>query len=259
MAAKTNVPAEQGTNDVDHPVIREDPVKIAAKAWRTLKHRKRKDLDYWYQVGEGLLHIWNRLEADKNGKAPSRKEFGQYLEAAGLGDIRQQARSASIKLVQFWDELPLDQITANNPEVVMKEWRQIENQRQQAADGEPNEPDPTPPGSTVEDADYADAEPGDGGPAPVDAEQDNSLQGWSDTINDGPAQTSGSDPWWMKQANQIGDLPDLVTGIDPHGLASACKDVAPIEEKLTKDRRQRIRNRAEQILAFLDAFEEDKE
>jgi hypothetical protein len=252
MAAKKNVPAEQAEQDYSrHPVLQEDEVKTAAKAWRTLKQRFAKDLEYWHQVGTGLLHVWNRLEADKNGKAPSRKEFGQAIEAAGLGDIPQTTRSAAIRLVQHWDDLPLDQIRANHPEAVLKQARALENKRQE----EQAQEQAQDPGETVEDAEYSDAEPGDGGPAPVDAEvsEDEAPQ----PSNREAQRTSGSSPWWMKQAEQIAGLPDSITEVDPGGLASACKGVTPIEETLTADKRQRVRERCEQILAFLDAFEED--
>jgi hypothetical protein len=256
MAAKQNVPAEQAEQDyARHPVLQEAEVKQAGKAWRTLKDNAVRDLKHWWNVGNGLLTVYNRLEAD-NGKAPSRKEFGKALEAAGLGDIPQQTRSASMKLHQEFDSLEeaqgfLKEIgsSAANPEAVQKALR---SWRKQAEQPQAQVEDQRDPGNTVEDAEYADANEGDGGPAPVDAQEEAPQPS-----NREAQRTSGTDPWWMKQANQIADLPDLVTEIDPYGLASACKDVTPIEEKLTADRRKRVRQRAEQILAFLDAFEED--
>jgi hypothetical protein len=144
---------------------------------------------------------------------------------------------------------------AAHPEAVKKA---LANYRKQAE--QPQEDEKThlgqgqDPGSTVEDAEYSDTEPGDGGPAPVDAEvQDDAPQ----PNNREAQQTSGTSPWWMRQAEQIAGLPDSITEIDPYGLASACRDVTPIEEMLTQDKRKRVRQRAEQILAFLDAFEED--
>jgi hypothetical protein len=261
MAAKTNVPAEQAEQDYSrHPVLQEADVKQAAKAWRTLKENAVRDLKHWWNVGNGLLTVYNRLEADKGGKAPSRKEFGQAIEAAGLGDIPQPTRSAAMKLHEEFEGVEeaqkfLKQIGsgAAHPEAVKKA---IANYRKQAEQPGAEGSQDRDPGDTVEDAEYSDTEPGDGGPAPVDAEVQDDEE--APTPSNREAQrTSGSDPWWMKQANQIADLPDLVTEIDPYGLASACKDVTPIEEKLTADRRQRVRERAEQILAFLDAFEDD--
>jgi len=218
--------------------LRKD-VSDAAKAWENIKDRERKNLHDWKVIGDGLLGVWNRLEATK-GKAPSRKEFGQAIEAAGLGDLAQQDRSAAIKLIEVWDDLPWEEITASSPRRVLQQYRAVEQakvENQQTGNDDQQDDD-------TEDADFQDVNDDNDAPEPSNRE---------------PAQVSGSDPWWMKQANQIADLPDLVTEVDPYGLASAIKGCKPVEDKLTQDKRQRARERAEQILAFLDAYEEEEE
>jgi len=213
--------------------LRKD-VSDAAKAWENIKDRERKNLHDWKVIGDGLLGVWNRLEATK-GKAPSRKEFGQAIEAAGLGDLAQQDRSAAIKLVEVWDDLPWEEITASSPRRVLQQYRQaeqakVEHQQTDAAPNGESEPD-------VEDAEYEDTEP----------------------ATKEPAELTGSDPWWLKQANQIADLDELVPSIDPDGLAQSVLDVKPVEDRLTADKISKCRKRAQQIIEFLDNLEAARE
>jgi hypothetical protein len=259
MAAKQNVPAEQAEKDfARHPVLQEAEVKQAGKAWRTLKDNAVRDLKHWWNVGNGLLTVYNRLEADNGGKAPSRKDFGKALEAAGLSDIPQETRSAAMKLHQEFDSLEeaqgfLKEIgsSAANPEAVQKALR---SWRKQAEQPQAQVEDQRDPGNTVEDAEYADANESDGGPAPVDAQEEA-----PEPSNREARQTSGSSPWWMIQVEKISGLPDSITDIDPDALVSAAKGSDPCEKELTKERVQRIRQRAQEIVEFCDAWERERE
>jgi hypothetical protein len=241
-------------------VIKTDEVKTAAKAWRTLKQRAAKDLEYWKQVGEGLVTIYNRLEADKGGKAPSHKEFGQAVQAAGLDEVPRRTRTAAMTLYRHWDDLPED-ITSVHPVAVLSQWRKLEQAELPQPEGESkskgsDKQGSSDPGEKVEDAEYSDVSEGGDGPAPVDAEVEDEAPTPS---NREAQQTSGSSPWWMIQVEKISGIPDSITGIDPDALVSAAKGSDPCEKELTRERVQRIRQRAQEIVDFCDAWEAQRE
>ena len=241
----TKVEAQQNATDNDKVLAKalkanngqlQKDVGEARRAWDRIKDRERKNLDDWKAVGDGLHGIWTRLETAKGGKAPSRKEFGQAIEQAGLSDLAQQDRSAAMKLIVIWDDLPWDEITATSPRRVLQQYRQVEQARLENQTGQETGSDDRQ--DDAEDAEFEEVQ-----------EDEQPATG----VN----RTSGSEPWWMTQANRIADLDEIVLDIDPYGLASAVKGCKPVEDRLTATKRQRMRERAEQILAFLDAYEEE--